>query len=293
MKTTENSIKAFLQLPVKPLLATYGKLLQRIRPVIYYPYQLEQGFYIVPKLSTTDGDCDDAGLPIPPKDVWFGYGGTTEEYLNSGKEHIDKMKQILHSTDFSLEKANRILDFGCAVGRMIRWLVALADKCEIWGVDIGASHVMWCQQNLSPPFNFATVTTIPCLPFEDGYFDFIYCGSVFTHIDYLTDAWLLELRRILRIGGRIYITIHDKHTIDLHINHDRGPSDVTRALLELNNKTNLLTSEYNMFSIFPGSPRSQVFYDIDYLCSAWGRILRLISVTQEAYGVQTAVLMEK
>ena len=49
--------------------------------------------------------------------------------------------------------------------------------------------------------NFATVTTAPHLPFADGYFDFAYCSSVFTHISDLADAWLLELRRIVRSGG--------------------------------------------------------------------------------------------
>jgi len=123
------------------------------------------------------------------------------------------MKQILDSSGFSIRDGSRVLDLGCASGRMIRWLVDFAEQCEIWGVDISAEHIIWCQEYLSPPFNFATVTTSPHLPFEDGYFDLIYCGSVFTHISDLADAWLLELKRIMRRDGRLYITVHDKHTV--------------------------------------------------------------------------------
>ena len=51
--------------------------------------------------------------------------------------------------------------------------------------------------------------------FSDSYFDLIFTGSAFTHIDDLAEAWLLELRRLLSEKGRVYITIHDRHTIAL------------------------------------------------------------------------------
>jgi hypothetical protein len=48
-----------------------------------------------------------------------------------------------------------------------------------------------------------------------------------------------------------------------------------------------------MFSIYPGGPQSQVFYDIDFLCRRWERILDVLSVTPEANGYQTAILLKK
>jgi ubiquinone/menaquinone biosynthesis C-methylase UbiE len=71
---------------------------------------------------------------------------------------------------------------------------------------------MWANRHLRPPFRFVTPTTLPHLPFADGYFQMIYAGSVFTHIADLADAWLLELRRVLAPGGRAYLTFHDSHT---------------------------------------------------------------------------------
>ena len=36
-----------------------------------------------------------------------------------------------------------------------------------------------------------------------------------------------------------------------------------------------------------------VFYDIDDVCQHWGRLFRILSVTQEAYSVQTCLLLER
>ena len=83
------------------------------------------------------------------------------------------------------------MELGCAAGRVIRHLNELAASREIWGVDFAAAATMWCEENLSPPLHFATTTVVPHLPFKDEYFDLVYAGSVFTHIDELTFAGLL------------------------------------------------------------------------------------------------------
>ena len=183
---------------------------------------------------------------------------------------------------------------------MMRWLADIAHRCEVWGVDISARHIMWCQNHLSPPFKFATVTTAPHLPFEDGYFDLIYCGSVFTHIADLADAWLLELKRIVKPGGRLYITVHDKHTLDLIVKHpekvysDGLPVDsgFRNLLLSYDRAEKFMSRDFYMFTIGRALD-SQVFYDIDYLYQHWGRSLNVVSITPEAYGYQTAIVLKK
>jgi ubiquinone/menaquinone biosynthesis C-methylase UbiE len=299
-------LKQLLQRPADALIASSKKLPNKISESLmsdphlsekFYPYKADQTFYILLKSSDQSRETR---LPTPPQDLWEGYGKTEEEFLISGKVHVDKMKQILDSSGFRIQARNRVLDLGCASGRMIRWLDDLAEQSEIWGVDISARHTIWCQQHLSPPFNFATVTTAPHLPFEDGYFDLIYCGSVFTHIADLADAWLLELKRIVRPGGRLYITIHDKHTVHSIINHPdkvydtggRASDGIRNLLVSYNKKENFSNLDFRMFTIFRG-PESQVFYDIAFLRQHWGRILKVLSVTPEAYGYQTALVLEK
>ena len=111
------------------------------------------------------------------------------------------MLEILSKAGVSLPSLGNVLEFGCADGRMIRWLEDWAHDREIWGTDIDASRILWCKQNLGRHFRFATTTIVPHLPFEDRHFGFIYAGSVFTHIDDLADAWIAELRRVLRPAG--------------------------------------------------------------------------------------------
>jgi ubiquinone/menaquinone biosynthesis C-methylase UbiE len=318
MGNSGNTMKSFLQAPGDALVATMKKLPEknrfsaalflravrayrrgrRVDPRGYLPY--EQSLYVVPKSSDERRAYNDHALAIPPKPLWLGYGVTADEYLRFGEAHVNTMLSIAQSSNFSFRGGNRVLDFGCGAGRMIRWLDKLSEVCEIWGIDIDARSIRWCQQNLSPPFHFATITTIPHLPFEDSYFNFIYCGSVFTHIDDLADAWLLELRRITAPGGRIFITVHDKHTADLVMNHPEKCRDYAsqidwfRALLmSYDWKAKFTKRDYNMFSIYPGGPQSQVFYDIDFLRRHWQGILDILSVTPEAYGYQTAILLKK
>jgi SAM-dependent methyltransferase len=181
--------------------------------VIYLPYKKGIDSFVVPKENGSYEVCSQ-GLPIPPKKLWLGYGKNSDEYLY-GYQQIDKMIEILDDSVFFLKEGFKVLDFGCGAGRMIRWLKSYSDICEIWGTDISSDHIFWANKYLRPPFNFATTTTVPHLPFKDNYFNLIYCGSVFTHIDDLTDAWLLELRRILAPDGRLYFTIQDKNSIEL------------------------------------------------------------------------------
>src|SRR3954451_11945034 len=94
----------------------------------------------------------------------------------------------------------------------------------------------------------------------------------------------------MRPGGRAYITVLDKHTADLIMNQGH---DIAPVLREFDKYVNFKKADYDILSIFPGSPASQVFYDINYLCKRWGRMLKIVSITQEAYWQQTAVLLEK
>jgi ubiquinone/menaquinone biosynthesis C-methylase UbiE len=254
--------------------------------VTFFPYKKSCDSYVIRKPASPQ-DRDHAELPTPPERLWLGYGPTIEDWLNSGKEHVGKMRTILSESGYCFESGGRILELGCAGGRMIRWLRDVAENCEIWGTDISGEHIVWCKQYLTPPFHFFITTTAPHLPFEDGYFDLIYAGSVFTHIDDLADAWLLELRRLLRPGGRLYITIHDNHTIRVLSD---GKHDLSRTLLC--RKDYFANSDFSMFTI-GRFMRSQVFYDSEYLARMWQSFFDVVSVTNEAYGYQTGILLRK
>lgn len=258
--------------------------------VIYLPYQDGDDYFVIPSEKDIYDVCEQ-GLPIPPVPLWLGYGEKKEIYL-FGKVQILRMQEVLKDSGFELKDGMKILDFGCGAGRMIRWLKPYSEKCEIWGVDIYSDCIFWAKRNLQPPFNFATNTTIPHLPFEDGYFDLIYAGSVFTHIDDLAEAWLLELRRILKKDGRIFITVQDKHSIQLLKNDHKYKN---QWLANYINENEIREGIYSDFDIIAGGRglETQIFYDTEYFCNAIKGILKTVSVTKEIYGFQTGLVLKK
>jgi ubiquinone/menaquinone biosynthesis C-methylase UbiE len=261
-----------------------------ITAVKYLPYKYGEDSYYIPKLPDPGIERCPAGLPVPPRNLWQGYGQTSQEYLESGREHVHKMLAILQEVDFSLAGGRRFLEMGCGSGRMIRHLKEFVVSGEAWGTDVCAEYVIWCKQYLSPPFNFATTTTIPHVPFEDGYFDFIYTGSVFTHIDDLPDAWLLEIRRILSPSGLFYITIHDEHTVKLLDSVYRN--GWFERYLNADPVYSARKNDAGMI-VVGRSTDSQVFYDLEFFKKSLRSIFKVVSVSREAYGYQTGILLRK
>ena len=160
---------------------------------------------------------DSADHALPPPELRHYYGlkdGRYDDalYLSSGANDAKILRRILTSDGADLSAAP-LLDFGCSAGRILRHFTAEAQHSEFWGVDIHAEAIAWAQAHLSPPFHFATTTTAPHLPFEDNSFGVIFAGSVFTHLAEMADAWFLELRRVLAVGGRLYITISDEGSL--------------------------------------------------------------------------------
>lgn len=178
---------------------------------------------------------------------------------------------------------------------MLRHFPGRAGDRELWGLDIDAVPIAWCQEHLSPPFLFATVTTEPHLPFEDDYFDLVYCGSVFTHISELADAWFLEIRRVLRPGGFAYLTIHDKTSIDILLGPYKDREEhafLVGQLQEADRRTSILSKDFSYLSMRE-DPDANVFYDADRLVERWSRLARFVSLTERAMDYQSALLFQK
>jgi SAM-dependent methyltransferase len=274
---------------------------------LFWPYDHRAGSYSRPVDHGRPTAHPPSALPVPPPEFWAYYCTSTESYLQSGREDTDTMRRLLAESGAPIENASRVLEVGCAGGRMIRWLADLAPRTQLWGTDIWSSAILWCQDNLTPPCYFATNTVVPHLPFEDRSFDLVFCGSLFTHIDDLAEAWFLELHRILRPGGRLYFSINDRHAINIF--EGKGKPDSYPRYYERAGGKEEWDRFVTDYSQAPGYRRlrdgdaymvtmgrsihAHVMWDTEVLCRRLDYGYRCCSITPEGYGHQTAVLLER
>lgn len=256
----------------------------------YIPNERTASSWATPAAVTDPVRRDARGMPIPPDSLIVGYADSADVYLHSGAHHVRVMREKLQASGFAIESAKRILDLGSGIARMIRHLIDYCPAAEMWGVDISAPHIQWCKWHLSPPFHFATTTTIPHLPFADGHFDLVYAGSVFSHIEDLADAWLLEVRRVLSPGGRAYVTLHDEFSIDLLETHPVHSNNWLADQLRASAAYQQNRNSFGML-VIGRDVMSQVYYRRDYFTRMAAPSFEISGVHPEAHGYQTAYVL--
>jgi SAM-dependent methyltransferase len=152
-------------------------------------------------------------LPVPPPEARERYfEGDDMSYWTSGLGDRLLLEELGLRLGRPLTAESRLLDFGSSSGRVLRHFANAMPEMRAFGVDLGRHNVEWVRQHLHPAITVAQGTTIPHLPFPDGYFDCIYAGSVFTHIADFEETWLLELSRVLAPKGFAVLTFHPERT---------------------------------------------------------------------------------
>ncbi|MEO1038420.1 MAG: class I SAM-dependent methyltransferase [Pseudomonadota bacterium] len=200
---------------VKPLA---GWLAARL-PFLFRAYELRAAWrFPAPPALGPDG------LPMPGRLRMMRVTGHGEwrSFFDAGQRIAQAFEAILAEQGHSLATLPRVLDLGCGCGRLARhW--AGRERMVLFGCDIDAAAVRWCQQNL--PGDYAVNRVQPPAPYAEHSFDLVVAFSVFTHLKEATQrAWLDELARLLAPGGLALITFHDEFQISL------GAVDNERAL---------------------------------------------------------------
>jgi 2-polyprenyl-3-methyl-5-hydroxy-6-metoxy-1,4-benzoquinol methylase len=105
-----------------------------------------------------------------------------EKFFQSGKQHIDRMLQIVHTFLDPAFAPKRSLDFGCGVGRLVVPLGALSES--VVGADVSASMLAEAQQNCKQYGieNATLIASDDTLSNFPGSFNFIHSFIVFQHI---------------------------------------------------------------------------------------------------------------
>src|SRR5271166_136221 len=147
---------------------------------------------------------------LPPEDLRVRVHGNADlsSFEAVGKVVADDIYGAIYPT-LKLSEHSHILDFGCGCGRVIRYFHKLCGNVFFYGTDIDKEAISWCESHLSEIGKFFTNKESPPLEFDDGFFDFIYSISIFTHLpEDMQFAWLEELRRVAKPGGYLLLTTH-------------------------------------------------------------------------------------
>lgn len=214
-------------------------------------------------------------LPLPPVPERMGYSADNQEYLDWGfddKNHIEA--QMSKYLGYAENVA--ILDFGCSSGRVLRHFFPYVGSkgWKLYGVDVQARPIQWMREHFPNDFCVYTGTTMPKLPFPDNQFDVIYGISVFTHIKFNWDMWLLELRRVLKPGGLLIQTIHGEHAWQEYYNNrelDWIRDNLPAAVLDRSEMP------YDYF-YYGDIGVSQVFWKREVARSYWSRYLDVLDI---------------
>jgi ubiquinone/menaquinone biosynthesis C-methylase UbiE len=105
--------------------------------------------------------------------------------------------------ELNLHKGNTLLDVGCGTGILLKLLSEMNKNIQLHGIDVSSEMVNVTKLKLDPSIavNHASVYKIP---YKDNTFDFITCSTSFHHYK-LSDVALSEMKRVLKIGGKLCI----------------------------------------------------------------------------------------
>ena len=178
---------------------------------------------------------------VPPDKFLYETSGNVNyrDYCQYGQAIAEYYLELFRTHgSITAAKPFRILEWGCGPGRIIRHLGELGGAgVEVYGSDYDAECIGWCAAHL-PRVDFRCNGLSPPLDFPEEFFDAVYCVSVFTHLSAaLHRAWLAELRRVLKPGGVLAITLHgdqyrDKLLPDERAQYEEGELVVRSQVVE-------------------------------------------------------------
>lgn len=97
----------------------------------------------------------------------------------------------------------KVLDLGCGDGRFSQHMAEAG--AEVVAADVAAEAIARASRR-SPPFETVKVEYDGPLPFSDCSFDSVFCSEVISQV-VDTQLFLSEVRRVLKAGGRLALTV--------------------------------------------------------------------------------------
>lgn len=229
-------------------------------------------------------------LPIPATQDRERYHGERHyEYWLSGLYDYLQIKEVL--PDFDFEHAT-ILDFGGATGRVSRHFFCQEKCSRIVICDVRISNIDWVLRFFPKEFAAFKNSWLPVLPLPDESVDLVVGFSVFTHIDAEELAWLMELKRVLKPDGILYVTVHNNATWEVlpstfvyqALMESKEFQQVYQPGTDLVERMAFRYSENNVYNC-------NTFHPDSYIREVWGRFFRQLHILPKHHTYQSSVIM--
>lgn len=222
---------------------------------------------------------------LAPAELRLRVAGT-DDVVHFYQMGLNSALDLLRAAEAHVEpgRLKRVLDWGCGCGRVAAHLERLRPDLQLSGCDIDAQGVAWCREHLQG--DFQAIDPMPPLPYPDASFDAVFGVSVMAHLTAeVQAAWLLELRRVLRPGGLLALSVHGPFEIDMKPSPppgllQRGISDVVR--------------DPRLDGIAPKDYYRGTYQTYDYTVQVWGQLFEMIDLVDGGLAcLQDLVLLRR
>lgn len=232
--------------------------------------------------------------PIPRLANRENYGRDSDfTYWISGYLHYRLISRIAGRYGIN---GGRCYDFGGSSGRVSRHFAIQSDAWDVWLSDFRETSIEFVARYLPMKMKPFMNSAFPSLPLPDGYFDLVFACSVFTHINETEIPWLLELRRILRIGGIAILSVHNDYTWewlaarpedDLRVKiRDWRPDVADLPAIPEGQRIVVTHRDDDPYNC-------NVFHSDAYLRGVWGRFFEIEQLIPRCMGTQAVVVCRR
>lgn len=230
---------------------------------------------------------EQTGLPPPLLRYRVHRAFDAASYINNGHAIAEALSAALHGAGVELCNLD-VLDFACGPGRVIREFQTYTHGCRLYGSDIDAEAIAWAQAHLADVATFSINRVAAPSDFADNQFDVIYCVSLFTHLDELSqDEWLHEMARILKPGGVFVTTTHGRHTLRSCTAGERAQLEREGFVYRVDRKGRFKVDGLPNFY-------QTTFHTRSYVAARWGSVLSVVQHIEGGLnGHQDIVVMRK
>jgi SAM-dependent methyltransferase len=195
-----------------------------------------------------------------------------------------------------------VLDFGCGTLRVSRYLIQFAKGYTYHACDVNPFSMEWARNEFGNLANVFVMKSSPPLGLGEQSIDFAVAWSIFSHYSETAyRAWLMELHRILRPGGYLFITFQSDHLLG-QIRHDaQVQARYMAENVDLDDvRSNYLDRGFASYACYPRSGGDfgfdvdnfgMAFISPDYIERDWGKLFDIVRIDTGVVGNRQDVLL--